>query len=136
VTALARLREYGLRFTANGEMLLVEPRSALTDELRALIRSHKPAILQELAAERPPQHPDLDRRQAHVERELAAHPEKRVAFDIGNASLRPESGEPVSVVLALRTAAGIVSGELHIPRDRFDPALFLSTLEATARSPV
>ncbi len=81
-------------------------------------------------------HPDLEARRAHVERELAEHPEKRVAFDVADAPLRPEPGAPVSVVLAVRTAAGIVSGELHIPRKRFDAALFLKTLEESSRRPM
>jgi hypothetical protein len=41
----------GLILTTHGSTLLVEPRSGLTDELRALIRAEKPAILEELAAE-------------------------------------------------------------------------------------
>src|SRR5262245_26587135 len=48
---LAQLRKHGLQLTPQGEVLLVEPRAALTDELRALIRANKPAILRELAQE-------------------------------------------------------------------------------------
>jgi hypothetical protein len=51
MSAVARLREAGLRLMARGDTLIVEPRSALTDELRAVIRENKPAILRELASE-------------------------------------------------------------------------------------
>ena len=48
---LAELRAVGLRFTADGDRLVVELRSALTDELRATIRAHKETLLRELADE-------------------------------------------------------------------------------------
>jgi len=57
-TLLADLQRRGLRIRAQGDALIVEPRSALTDELRLLIRANKPQLLQALA-----QLPaDLDRR--------------------------------------------------------------------------
>lgn len=48
---LAELRAAGLRFTSDGDRLIVEPRSALNDELRAIIRAHKGNLLRELAEE-------------------------------------------------------------------------------------
>jgi len=51
---LAELRARGLKLTADGSRLIIAPRSLLTDELRAIIRSHKLAILHELAVESRP----------------------------------------------------------------------------------
>lgn len=48
---LAQLRERGLRITAQSDALLVEPRSVLTDELRAMIRANKRQLLRELTGE-------------------------------------------------------------------------------------
>ncbi len=48
---LAELRAAGLRFTADGGKLYVEPASSLTDAQRATIRAHKMALLRELAGE-------------------------------------------------------------------------------------
>lgn len=78
----------------------------------------------------------LERRRAYVVRELLERPEQRVAFHARNAPLVAEPGNPVSVVIAVRTEkAGIVSAELSIPRDRFDWTLFCATLEETSRRP-
>src|SRR5262249_7691801 len=77
----------------------------------------------------------LKRRCRKVEAQLRADPALRVTFDSGNAPMSPEPGPPVSVVIAIRTSAGIVSAELHIPRERFDAALFFQTLEQQARRP-
>lgn len=77
----------------------------------------------------------VERRRARLEAELHQHPERRIATDVANAPLRPESGEPVSVVMAVRTAEGIVAGEFTIPRERFDAALFLQFLNETSERP-
>lgn len=78
---------------------------------------------------------ELERRRARVECQLTEHPEQRVAMEALDAPLLPAAGEPVSLLVACRTAAGIVSAELRIPRDRFDPALIVEALEATAGRP-
>jgi hypothetical protein len=72
-------------------------------------------------------------RQIWVEPELLAHPELRVVFDGAHVPLEASLGEPVSVVLAVRTPVGIVSGELRIPRERFDAPLFLRVLETSCK---
>lgn len=43
--ALARLQDAGLRLTVESDKLFVSPAGQLTDELRALIRSHRPELL-------------------------------------------------------------------------------------------
>jgi hypothetical protein len=48
---LAQLRERGLRVSTQDGLLLVEPRSLLTDELRGQIRAGKAALIHELADE-------------------------------------------------------------------------------------
>lgn len=48
---LAELRAAGLRFSAEGGTLYVEPASVLTDSQRAAIREHKAALLRELSEE-------------------------------------------------------------------------------------
>lgn len=55
---LADLQRLGLRIRAQGDALIVEPRAALTDELRSLIRANKPQLLEALA----PLPADLDNR--------------------------------------------------------------------------
>lgn len=45
---LTTLRSRGLTVVADGDALKVGPRNRLTDELRAAIRAHKPALLAEL----------------------------------------------------------------------------------------
>ncbi len=42
---MKQLRESGLTLTADGDRLLVEPKAAITDQHRAMIRQHKPALL-------------------------------------------------------------------------------------------
>ncbi len=44
------------------------------------------------------------------------HPGQRVAADVADAPLHPGPGEPASIAIACRTAAGIVSAELRIRR--------------------
>lgn len=74
MSALSRLRERGLRLHISGEQLIVAPRSALTDELRALIRGQKPGILSELTERFETLRAA---RQVKVEAELRANPELR-----------------------------------------------------------
>jgi hypothetical protein len=50
-------------------------------------------------------------------------------FDVTGAPLEAAPGDSVSVVLAVRHGEHILSGELHIPRERWDMTLLLRTLE-------
>jgi hypothetical protein len=43
---LDTLKAHGVRLTRDGEDLIATPKAALTDELRALIREHKPELLE------------------------------------------------------------------------------------------
>ncbi|MEK6244037.1 MAG: hypothetical protein AABM33_05995 [Pseudomonadota bacterium] len=51
---LARVEAAGVRLRADSGRIVVAPREALTDELRALIRSNKPALLTALAPDPAP----------------------------------------------------------------------------------
>jgi hypothetical protein len=76
-----------------------------------------------------------EERRARVASRLRANPGMRVAFDVDDAPLEVDPGAPVSVVLAVRHGEQILSGEVHVPRERWDPVLFLMTLEETSRRP-
>ena len=41
--------------------------------------------------------------------------------------------EPVSVMLAVRYGEDIISGELHIPRERWDADAFVTVMEGSKR---
>lgn len=63
--------------------------------------------------------PLLERRRLEVVQRLRACPGVRYSWGIVNGCLHPEPGAPVSVMLAIRTAEGIVTGELQFPREKF-----------------
>ncbi len=63
---------------------------------------------------------DLARRRHKVADQLRADPALRYAFDAVNATPTAPASDPVSVVLGLRDASGvIVTGELCIPAARW-----------------
>jgi hypothetical protein len=64
---------------------------------------------------------------------LRAHPERKRAFDVADAPLKAGPGAPVSVVVAVRHGEQILSGELHIPRERWDLAAFIALMESPER---
>ena len=118
---IGRLALAGVRLARIGEdRIAAEPREALTEELRSLIREHK---LELLAALEP-----LDRgrelRRQRVLAKLKAEPDKqRVAiFD-------PDFDRDfVLCTLAIRDVG---TCELRIPRDRYDPWLVLEAMGRT-----
>jgi len=71
----------------------------------------------------------LEARRAFVEWRLAEEPGQRIAVHVAEASLRPATGAPMSLMLAARTRAGILSAELLAPRERFDSAALVELLE-------
>ena len=50
---LSTLRQHGLRLSADGANIRIEPKSAITPEFRGLILDHKPALLSILNGEEP-----------------------------------------------------------------------------------
>lgn len=58
---LAQLAALGVHLHLDGDALIAEPRSALTDDARALIRAHKPELLRALqSAQEPVGEPEAD----------------------------------------------------------------------------
>ncbi len=51
---LSQLRGLGLTLSLQGEAIRAEPKAAINDDARALIRTHKGALLAALKAELPP----------------------------------------------------------------------------------
>ncbi len=147
---LDRLRHLGVNVRSDGSRLIVAPRDALTDELRILIRTNKPALVAALAVagERPdggrsrttrplvqsgslsvPEQEARERRRVQALRMLAGHPAQRVAFVAGE-----ECRGRVAIMLAVRArTGGSVTGELVIDRSRWDPWLFAAMLEQLDR---
>jgi len=110
------LRAKGFSLSLDGGKLLVAPSEQLTDELRDLIRAHKLELVDELSR--------LEARRERVERHLLDDPTIRTDADVEGVPLDKTPGDPISVVIAVRTPQGIVSGELLIPREKWDPHLF------------
>jgi len=80
---IERLALAGVRLSVLGpNQLAAEPRQALTDELRALIRASKAALLAALTA--PPDDPALEARRKRALTMLAEYPDRKRAaiFDI------------------------------------------------------
>lgn len=126
-TLIRELAGVGIRLIPNGERLRVEAKAgAVTAEMRTLIANRKADLLAELDRAR---HRSRELRQTLVEAELLAQPEKRVAFDVIDAPLTAEPGKPISVMLAVRHGEHVLTGELRIPRQRWDLALFLLTVD-------
>jgi hypothetical protein len=116
---MARLTLAGVKLTADGENLLAEPRAALTDELRALIRAHKAEILDSLATVQR----GREERHRRVEELLVAEPDRqRVA--IFNLNQNP------AYILCTVGIRGVGSCELRIPRSKYDPWAILQALQA------
>ena len=129
-----RLADAGIRLSSNGDRLHVEAQpGAVTPELRALIVNRKDDLVAELSRDR---NDAREARHGKVEAELRARPELRVAFDVVDAPVTAAPGTPVSVVLAVRHGEHILSGELHVPRERWGMALFLRTVDTGSQRPL
>ncbi len=120
---LARLSVLGVRLTREGEAIRAAPRSALTDEARALIRAHKAEILVALREPADDPLPDaaMEARRQRVLAMLAQRPGIRYAVVVDN----PDT-DPVIVALGIR---GQATCELRIPRAKYDPFLLLDLIE-------
>lgn len=125
---LARLQALGVRLTLDGEHLIAEPRSALTDDARAMIRANKAELL---AALQPRAKGQLgataaERRKAKALAFLEAHPNaKRACFvDL--------DGDPANVVLTVAIREPWMADEVLVSRARFDA---LALMELSLRYP-
>ena len=111
---LDRLHQRGIRLKAEGDRLIAESASALTDDARTLIRDHKPELLKLL---------DRENRRQRVLKMLADAPPA-----VHYAYLTDDKSHPEYVILAL-AIRGVGTCELSIPRDRYDPFLLMEMLE-------
>lgn len=64
-----------------------------------------------------------------------AKPGLRVTFDVVDVPQKAGPGSPVSVMLAVRSGEQIQTGEVSIPRKRWDLAAFLSVIEGSSKLP-
>jgi len=113
---LASLTALGVRLYSDGDAIVAEPRSALTETARAMIRAHKAELLAVLAG-------TADARKARALAYLEAHPEAaRVCF----ADLK---ADPAHVILtvAVREPWGAV--EVLVSRGRFDAFALMELAE-------
>jgi hypothetical protein len=114
---LAHLSALGVRLSRDGDFLIAEPRSALTDEARAMIRAHKAKLLEALR-----QTADGDAAQVRKARALAfleAHP------NVKRACFADVESDPAHVILtvALREPWGAM--ELLVRREKFDALVLM-----------
>lgn len=124
---LAHLTAAGLKLTPLRDgRLWVEPKSRLTDELRVLIRTHKPELL---AALDPGWGDAVEDRRNRVLAALEANPQKKIAA-LADVEADPRN---VIVTLAIRSCA---TCELAIPREKWDGVLFLELLDRHCASGV
>ena len=122
---LERLSACGVRLMREGDALVAIPKEALNDELRALIRAHKPELIQALG-NGPDQAED---RRARALAFLDAHP------NVKRACFADVKADPANIVLtvAIREPWGAV--EVLVRRERFDaPALMELSLRYSGTS--
>lgn len=118
---MMRLAAAGIRLKPLPDgRLWAEPRAALTDDLRELIRAHRSELLAALSDPLPD--PAAEARRQRVLAMLEAYPEARYA------TLTDLESDPETVILAL-AIRGQASCELRIPRDLYDPFLLLDLIE-------
>jgi hypothetical protein len=91
----------------------------LTDRLSDAIRTHKPALLAELAAANDEPDADVLRRRAKALAILAEQPERQIA-------VVAEAGAPAHVTVAVR---GVAVGDLEIPGERYDAFALMALMD-------
>ena len=96
----------------------VRARGLLTDAIRASIREHKAAILDELAANGPAIDPEIERRRAKALSILAERPDRQIA-------IVAEAGDPAHIAVAIR---GSVVGEVTVAAERYDAFALLALM--------
>ena len=118
---IGRLALAGVRLSVVGpDKLAAEPREALTEELRTLIREHKPELIEALA---PVSHGQELRRQRVLAKLKAEPDKKRVAiFD-------PDADR--DFVLCTVAIRNVGTCELRIPHDKYDQWAILEALQRT-----
>jgi hypothetical protein len=90
---LNTLHRMGLTIRVEGEKLIVQPKEAITDEVRTLIRAHKPDLLVKLAANDATDCADVNGRIEEACRGLTITPAKFKCFLDGFDFNEIRSGE-------------------------------------------
>jgi hypothetical protein len=126
---LAYLSAIGVQLSREGDSLIAEPRSALTDEARALIRAHKAELLASLAGTEGAL-PDAaaEARRQRVIAMLAERPAIRHALVTDDAD--PAYPDCVVLGIGIRRGDGaIYTADMIVPRDRYDGIALLDLVE-------
>lgn len=119
---LARLAAAGIRLSPLPDgRLWAEPRAALNDDLRQLIRAHKVELLNALESNTLPD-PAAECQRQRVLEMLAQRPGTRYA------AVTDIEAEPNAVILALAIRGGGTC-ELRIPKAKYDGVLLLDLIE-------
>jgi hypothetical protein len=143
---LSHLAAAGIRLEAREGALLATPKAALTDEVRALIRAHKPALVALLARPAPPPLTEVEREtvaEAIAERaairEFEAHEPRPVAETQARAGMRVyrvlvamEPGEPAKWAVLLAPGCDLADAE-RIAAAQFGPERVARVVEQERR---
>ena len=123
---IEQCRCLGVRLRAEGGALAYDaPKGAMTSELAAALKAHKPDILAALA---PPDHlPPLSPASASRRQKVLA----MLARDGGQYAALVEDPNTDPVVMALATPDGTC--DVLIPRDRYDPFAVLAIVKEWER---
>jgi hypothetical protein len=145
-TILDTLKAKGISLQREGANLVAVPKSALTDELRALILAHKPELLEivgniepsaEAQAEASPEDKDFFRAvllDARIARYAGTDAEDRKAKVLAQLN-DPEVKRAMALSPDGTVTVGVISDgqvwtqDLKIPAEKFDPWLILERFE-------
>ena len=135
---LDTLKAHGVRLTRDGEDLIATPKAALTDELRALIREHKPELLEIIGkAEPTPEDRDFFRvilPGATLARYAGADAEERRAKVLAQleapGAKRAMAISPDGIVtVGVRFEGRVWTADLKIPDGKLDNMPILELIE-------
>lgn len=119
-SVLAKLESAGIRLRLEAGQIVASPKSAVTNELRGLVRAHKAELLDFLAKNELPDPKAEARRQRVLALLDAALGVKYAIF------ADDDTTDPVIVAVAIR---GIGTCEIEIPKARYDGAKILELVE-------
>jgi hypothetical protein len=121
---LTALWNSGIRLSLDGGSIRAEPKTALTDETRALIRAHKAELIELLRARDDPlPDPAMEARRQRVLAMLAQNPR------IKRAIITDTEADPDNVIVTIGIRDGATC-DLAIPKTRYDAFLLLKVIEA------
>jgi len=125
---LRALEGVGLHLSTHGGALKVQPSSALTDETRELIRSHKTELIELLMRTQEPPEAPMSPQSLKAMKMLELDP------TLHRAVVTDSVTDPDVAVVAV-AVRGVGVGEILVPKDRFDGLAVLAMLERYAGNP-